>query len=99
MNFLINNMAQWLPYIGWTGLVLTQGVDYLDMGIAAVGGGAFMLLLAVVSRGGMGGGDIKLVAGLGLWLGWKLTMVMLMVSFIIGGLGGGLLLVLRVKKQ
>jgi leader peptidase (prepilin peptidase)/N-methyltransferase len=99
INFLLNNSMYWLTYIGWTGLILTNYVSYLDLILTAFVGGAFMLLLAVISRGGMGGGDIKFVAALGLWFGWKLTLVALLLSFIIGGLGGGLLLVLRLKKR
>ena len=35
---------------------------------ALIGGGVF-LLLAIVSKGSLGGGDVKLIAALGLWLG------------------------------
>ena len=37
--------------------------------LAAVGGGLLFLFLAFISRGAVGGGDIKLIAALGLWLG------------------------------
>ena len=36
--------------------------------ITAAGGGLAFLLLAILTRGGIGGGDIKLIAALGLWL-------------------------------
>lgn len=71
----------------------------LYMIIAALAGGGIMLLIAIVSAGGMGGGDIKFTAVLGLWFGWKLTMMVLMVSFMIGGATGALLLILRFKKR
>ena len=32
----------------------------------------FLLIVALVSRGGIGGGDIKLAAVTGLFLGWPL---------------------------
>ena len=44
-----------------------------------VGGGA-VLLLAVVSRGAVGGGDIKLVAMLGAALGWQGALTVLALS-------------------
>lgn len=71
----------------------------LDMAIAALAGGGIMLLVAIVSRGGMGGGDIKFMAALGIWFGWKLTLLVLFLSFIAGGLGGLLVLVLGLKGR
>lgn len=38
--------------------------------LSGFGASCFFLLLYYLSGGGMGGGDIKLVFGLGLWLGW-----------------------------
>ena len=46
----------------------------------------------------MGGGDIKLMAVIGLFLGTKLTIVALLFSIYIGGFFGILLLILRLKK-
>lgn len=47
---------------------------------------AALLLIAVASRGGMGGGDIKLSLAIGLALGWKLGIVALIVAFFSGSL-------------
>lgn len=52
---------------------------------AAVGGGIF-LLIAVVSRGGIGGGDIKLVATLGLWLGAETLLNVVIYACLAGGI-------------
>ncbi len=62
-------------------------------------GGALFLFLAVVSRGGMGGGDIKLVTVLGFWFGWGQLLLLLFLAFLSGGLLGGLLLALGLKKR
>ncbi len=51
---------------------------------AAVGGGLFFLII-VASGGGMGGGDMKLGAMLGAFLGWRLLLVGVMVSVLAGG--------------
>ncbi|AEG61324.1 prepilin peptidase [Desulforamulus ruminis] len=51
-------------------------------------GGGLLLALAVLSRGGMGGGDIKLAAGMGIYLGWQLLLVALLLSFVLGSLAG-----------
>ena len=64
------------------------------------GAGLFVLylVLALVSRGGMGMGDVKLAAVLGLYLGflgWGNLLVGAFAAFIFGGLFGLLLLVVR----
>jgi leader peptidase (prepilin peptidase)/N-methyltransferase len=55
---------------------------------AAIAAGGFMLAIAVISRGGMGGGDIKLAAFMGLFLGLRLVGLALFLAFLIGGLVG-----------
>lgn len=57
-------------------------------------GGGFLLLVAigykwVTGREGMGGGDIKLLAMVGAWLGWKAIPFILFSSSLIGVLIGG----------
>jgi prepilin signal peptidase PulO-like enzyme (type II secretory pathway) len=51
-----------------------------DAVLGAVVGGGLLLLLAMVSRGAFGGGDIKLMAMLGAALGWKGALVVLAFS-------------------
>jgi prepilin signal peptidase PulO-like enzyme (type II secretory pathway) len=48
--------------------------------LGALAGGGVLLLVAVVSRGAIGGGDIKLMAMLGAALGWKGALVVLAFS-------------------
>jgi len=62
-------------------------------------GGATMLLIAIVSRGGMGGGDIKMMAWMGLFLGAKMTLLALFLSFILGGLISFILIMTGLKKR
>jgi len=50
--------------------------------------GGLLLLVAVLSQGGMGGGDIKLAAVMGAFLGWKLGLIALLLSFLAGSLAG-----------
>lgn len=63
-----------------------------------LGGGVF-LGLALVSRGGMGGGDIKLVTVLGFWFGWVNLLLMMFLAFFVGGLVGSVLLLTGLKKR
>ena len=53
----------------------------------------FLLLLRLITRGGMGGGDIKLAFVLGIWLGPLPTLVAALSAFWLGGLAAFLLLV------
>ena len=64
---------------------------------AAVFGGIF-LLFAVTSKGSLGGGDIKLIAALGLWLGGEKLFNVVIVGTIAGGLAA-ILLILAKKKD
>lgn len=77
----------------WTG-----NVEILDMLIACLGGGSLFLLLAMIS-GGMGGGDVKFVAALGLCFGWQSLALIVLLSFIFGGVIGVVLLALKIKSR
>jgi leader peptidase (prepilin peptidase) / N-methyltransferase len=62
-----------LPGLVYT-LALALVIDGRGVGATLAGlavGGGLPLLMAVISRGGIGGGDIKLLAMLGPALGWK----------------------------
>lgn len=54
-----------------------------------------MLLLALIVPGGFGGGDIKLMAGAGFFLGFKATIVAGFIGILLGGGFGALLLALK----
>jgi leader peptidase (prepilin peptidase)/N-methyltransferase len=50
----------------------------------ALGGGIFLAII-VLSGGGMGGGDMKLGALMGAFLGWKVTLVSFFIAVVLGG--------------
>ena len=60
--------------------------------LAAVAGGMAFLLLALLTRGAIGGGDIKLMFVLGLWLGMEKLLQIVAGGFILGGLVAGVML-------
>jgi len=73
-----------------------------DIGQAAIGGGiglVLFLLVVLISRGGMGWGDVKLAALIGLVTGFPLVFVALLIGIILGGLVAVLLLSLKIKKR
>lgn len=63
-----------------------------------IGSGLFFLI-AFLSKGGMGGGDIKLLGVLGIWVGWKLTLLLILLSFTIGALVSVFLLITKIKSR
>ncbi|MGM7669452.1 prepilin peptidase [Microbacterium sp. A93] len=88
----------------WTGALAAGGGITLGLGCLAddvgwsrfwsmLGGGAaylaLMLVLHLISRTGMGMGDVKLAGGLGLyagWLGWDHLLAAIVLGFVAGGL-------------
>jgi leader peptidase (prepilin peptidase) / N-methyltransferase len=76
-------------------------VSWLDSVIGIVVGGGLFLVIILVSRGGMGGGDMKLGAMLGAFLGWKALLFALFAAIVLGGVVGAAALVsgLRGRKD
>jgi leader peptidase (prepilin peptidase)/N-methyltransferase len=80
-----------VPFIGW----------------AALGGGIGLVLFSVIvivygtiaHREGMGWGDVKLAALIGLVTGFPLVFIALLMGVILGGMVAVILLALRVKKR
>lgn len=65
--------------------LLPEGRSLSEAGLGIAVGGGTVLLLAVISRGQIGGGDIKLMAMLGGFLGWRDALLVFAVSQILGG--------------
>jgi leader peptidase (prepilin peptidase)/N-methyltransferase len=62
-------------------------------------GGVLYYLIAVLSRGGMGGGDIKMMGMLGSVLGWKGVIMTTFTASLTGSIVGIMLMVLRGKGR
>lgn len=59
---------------------------------AAAGAGVVFALIAIASRGGMGGGDVKLAAMMGAFLGWPTIAFAVLLAFTLGATVGLLLI-------
>ncbi len=94
-----------LPGIG-AGLLasyfLPHGVLNSVIGILA-GGGSLLLIAAsyqfVTGREGMGGGDIKLLAMIGAFLGWKAVIITIFTGSFIGAVIGTILMLAKGKDS
>ena len=65
---------------------------------ALIGGGIFFLI-ALLSKGALGGGDIKLISVLGLWFGIDKLFSIVILGLIIGGFSALIMLVTKLKNR
>src|SRR3972149_2477490 len=77
--------------------ILPSGIKGAIFG-TLLGGGIFFVI-AVVSRGGMGGGDIKLIAMIGSFLGLTDVLITIVLSSFIGSVVGILMMVMFGKGR
>jgi prepilin peptidase CpaA len=77
--------AAFSPFAGWEGLLYS--VTGTVVGLA--------LLLPAYAIGGMGAGDVKLLAGVGAWVWGTATLYAFAVSAVVGGVIAVLMVVLR----
>ena len=93
-----------LPGIGvglLASLVIPQ-INFLDSLIGALLGGGSLFIVAtlyqwLLKREGMGGGDVKLLAMIGAFLGWKAVILTILLSSLIGSITGMIMMVLKGK--
>ena len=69
-----------------------------SFGGLALAAGLF-LLIVILSRGGMGGGDVTLIGALGFVLGIKLILLNIFLSFVLGGIISVFLLATKIKSK
>lgn len=81
-----NNMVWWGPLVGMI------GVPIILLVIAIVGSMVF-------GADAMGGGDVKLFAPIGLFLGWKMVLLALFASFVFSGIISIFLLAFKIKDR
>ena len=80
---------------------LPGGLTPLDALFGILAGSGFLLLMGLIGeyilkkKDSMGGGDIKLMFGIGALFGWQITLIAVMLAALLGALIGGTLLLAR----
>lgn len=85
--------------IGLLLALLSGSPTIIDALIGAFGGAVLLFLVAFLSRGGMGGGDAKLLAMVGAFFGWQGAAATLMIGSVAGAIIGLLLIALKIIKR
>ena len=70
----------------------------MHVGTALFGGGLF-LIISSLSRGALGGGDVKLIATLGLWLGHPGLSDVIVTGCILAGVAALIMLLTKIKDR
>jgi leader peptidase (prepilin peptidase)/N-methyltransferase len=94
-----------LPGIG-VGLLVSLIIPQITFSNSLIGillGGGSLFLVATLyqwlfKREGMGGGDVKLLAMIGAFLGWKAVILTILLSSLIGSVTGIMIMVLKGKN-
>lgn len=82
-NWLNGAVALGAPLYWWaSGLTLWPGVA-LQIGVALV---AFAALAGLFAMRAMGGGDVKLLTALALWVPWKEFLQLVLIMSVVGGI-------------
>lgn len=95
-----------LPGIG-VGLILSFLVPYIsfiDSVLGVLVGGGIILIIGltgsvIFKRDAMGGGDVKLAAMIGAFIGWRYTVISLFLGFFLGALAGIFLVFSKIKSR
>jgi leader peptidase (prepilin peptidase)/N-methyltransferase len=88
--------------VGLLGSLLLPDLAFLNSLIGMFLGGGSLFLVATVyqwlfKREGMGGGDVKLLAMIGAFLGWRAVILTILLSSLIGSVTGILIILLKGK--
>jgi len=85
-RFIVFGIISRLVFIFISGNVKTELISSLIGGIAVAGGLLIIVLIfeKIIGREAMGGGDIKLIAMTGMYLGWQRNILALFIACVIG---------------
>ena len=88
-----------LPGIVLGLLAGSYSIGYIDSILGFFLGGALFYLLAVLSNGGMGGGDIKYIAAAGALVGWEKVLLIIFMGAFLGSIVSIFQIVVQKKSK
>ncbi|MBQ3452273.1 MAG: prepilin peptidase [Selenomonadaceae bacterium] len=91
--------AMTLPFAAIGAVFAWQNSILMENFIAAMVGGGIFLLLAIISKGSLGGGDVKLIFALGFWLGAENLLNVVIFGSIFGGLAALFMILIKKKDR
>lgn len=79
-------------------------ISYMNSALGVLVGGGIILIIGlagsvIFKKEAMGGGDVKLAAMIGAFLGWRYIIISLFLGFILGALAGILLILSKIKSR
>lgn len=90
--------------IGFILSFLVPYISFINSALGVVVGGGIILIIGlagsvIFKKEAMGGGDVKLAAMIGAFLGWRYVVISLFLGFFLGALVGIFLILLKIKSR
>lgn len=96
---ILNNLVVFFFLCGIIFSFISDELSLKGRVLGTLVGFAIPFFLALISRGGMGGGDIKLCAAMGFWLGFPGVFQAIFIAALVGSVIGVALLITKIKKR
>ena len=89
---------------GFTLSFFVPYISFINSFLGVVAGGGIILIIglagsAIFKKEAMGGGDVKLTAMVGAFLGWRYIVISLFLGFFLGALAGIILILSKIKSK
>ena len=98
-HLILNRVVYPAIALAFLARILTPNYGIMSVVIGGVTGAGILLLVALIFPGGMGMGDVKLAALIGLLVGFPQVLIALLICFVLGGAVAGGLLLARLKGR
>jgi len=90
--------------IGFIISFLVPYISFINSALGVVVGGGIILITGlagsvIFKKEAMGGGDVKLAAMIGAFLGWRYIVISLFLGFFLGALAGIILIITKIKSR
>ena len=98
-RLILNRVVYPAIALAFLALILIPNSGIISAVIGGVTGAGILLLLALLFPSGMGMGDVKLAALIGLLVGFPQVFIALLICFVLGGVVASGLLLARLKGR